>query len=123
MLRNKKHTPEKSVLAIVLGLLFFYFKTAEILLLYIVITLVLIGVFSTTLTKYVDLVWMKLAELLGKVIPTILLTIIFYGFLFPIAILSRLFGAKNGIQLKNNQQSFFKEVNKKYTKESFLNPW
>ncbi len=70
----------------------------------------------------IDQVWMKMAYVLGLFMPKILLTIIFYGILFPIALLFKLFG-KSDIILKNNRKSFFKEVNKSYTSASFEKLW
>ena len=83
----------------------------------------LIGMFSTFLADKIDYLWMKLTWILGMIVPNILLTIIFYLFLFPVAIISRIFGKKNTMHLKNTDSTLFKDKNKAFDKASFENPW
>jgi len=66
---------------------------------------------------------MKLAWVLSLIIPNILLSSIFFLFLFPIALLSRLFGKKDPLMLKNPEKSVFRNQEKKFDKSSFENPW
>lgn len=83
----------------------------------------LIGLFSTFLSKQIEFLWTKLAWLLGLIVPNILLSAIFYLFLFPIAILSKLFGKNDAFKLKNNADSVFITSNKVFDKNSFEKPW
>lgn len=66
--------------------------------------------------------WFSLAMVLGFVMSRVLLSLIFYLFLFPIAMLSRI-GSKNGLQLKKPSQSVFIKRNHVYTKEDLINIW
>lgn len=66
---------------------------------------------------------MKLAGFLSLIIPNILLGIIFFLLLFPIALLSRLFGKNDSLNLKNKSGSTFKNVNKEFDKISFEKTW
>ena len=66
---------------------------------------------------------MKLSWLLSLIVPNIILSIIFFLFLFPIALLSRMTKKEDQLRLKNIYQSTFKEVNKTFDKKSFENPW
>lgn len=79
----------------------------------------LIGVFSRFLSEQIDWVWTKLAWILSLIVPNIILTIIFYLFLFPIALLSRVFGKKDPLMLKNQPTSVFRDVEKEFDKVSF----
>ncbi len=82
-----------------------------------------LGLVSGYLAKKIDFLWMKLAWLLSLIVPNILLSVIFYLFLTPIAFLSRAFGDKNPLSLKNTKDSLFKESNKEFDKASFEKPW
>ena len=69
--------------------------------------------------------WHKLAELLGYINSRILLTLIFFIFLVPVAFLSRIFSG-NPLLLKkrpNADDSYFESRNHEYTSEDFENVW
>lgn len=85
----------------------------------------LAGIFSTYLSAKIDFLWMKLAWFLSLIIPNILLGVIFFLLLFPIALLSRFFNQanKDPLNLQNKAQSNFKSSNKNFDKESFEKPW
>lgn len=92
-------------------------------LVYVSILLAFIGAFSLLLTKWIDFIWMKLALLLGAVIPRILLSLIFYLFLTPIALLSRWLGDKDPLLLKRRSDSYFRTRVGEMKKTSFEKPW
>ena len=83
----------------------------------------IISLFSNRVSKWIDLLWGKLTWILSLIIPNILLSIFFYLLLFPISILSKLFGEKDPLILKNKQNSMFISVNKKNEKKSFEKIW
>lgn len=120
---SKQHSPIKTVLTIVLGLLFFamYFKQNNLFL--VAFILGVLGLFFPYVAIKIDWFWMKLSWVLSKIMPNILLTIFFYLFLTPIAFLSRIFGEKNVMTIKNTKESMFKEVNKTFPVSSFEKPW
>ena len=66
---------------------------------------------------------MKLAWVMSLIVPNILLSIVFYLFLTPIALISRIFGEKDQLGLKNSKDTMFKNTNKKFEPTSFENPW
>jgi hypothetical protein len=101
----------------VLGFMLVYWLTEAKLWLGISAIVGLAGAFSNTLAEKIDWFWMKLAWLLGLIIPNILLGLVFYLFLTPLGILSRL--GKDPLSLKNTQKSLFKETNKQFSKPSF----
>lgn len=120
---NTKTDPIKTVLIIVLGLLILYLKFQLNWILYVALFIAAGGVVSQKITKIIDFLWMKLAWVLSLIVPKIILTIIFYVLLFPIATMAKVLGVKNGIVLKNNDTSSFKEVNKIFEKTTFEKPW
>ncbi len=116
--KGKKTEPVKTILIIVLGFTFVYWLTKSPVWLGIAFFTGLAGFLSRTLAEKIDWCWMKLAWLLGLIVPNILLSLVFYLFLTPLGLLSRL-GGKDHLSLKNTRDSLFKETNKQYSKESF----
>jgi len=57
------------------------------------------------------------------IIPNILLSVVFYLFLTPLALLSRIGKDKNPLSLKNTQATLFKEYTREFDKASFEKPW
>ena len=113
----------KTVFTICLGLIVLFFVTKWNGFVFIAGILAILGLASKKMADKIDFIWMKLSWVLSLIFPPILLTIIFYLFLTPIAILSRIFGEKNPLNLKNTATSLFKNVNKTFSKTSFEKPW
>lgn len=113
----------KALLVIVTGLviLFFIFKGKGFL-----YAAAIIGVLSLAIPVAGDAViwlWFKLAEVLGWINSRILLSLIFYVFLFPIALLARA-ATKNKMHLKKvKESSVYDTRNHKYTKNDLENIW
>ncbi len=113
----------ESILAITTGLLAIGLIFEIPLLLLIAVIAGAIGLLIPPLARLIANAWIKFAELLGYINSRILLTIVFYVFLFPIAIVSRLFN-KDSLQLKpKNSGSYFSDRNHDFVPEDFRNPW
>jgi len=123
MIKKFSYQPFKTVLTICGGLLVIFLLTKMYAILFIGAFLFIASFFSKPFASLIDKLWMSLSLILSKIFPPILLTIIFYVFLTPIAILSRIFGEKNPLHLKNTDNSLFKTVNKTFEKSSFEKPW
>lgn len=122
-IKNIKSEPIKTVLVITVGMMVVFLITKLPWTLYISLSVGMLGVLSDYLAKKIDYVWMKLTWVLSFVMPNILLSVVFYVFLTPIALLSRIFGEKNPLSLKNTSDTLFKNSNKKFDKTSFEKPW
>jgi len=121
--KTSKSDPVKTILIIVVGFILVYLVTKWRGWLSIAFILGLAGAFSGYLAKKIDFVWMKLSWLLGLIIPNILLSVAFYLFLTPLALLSRLGKGKNPLMLKDTQPTLFKEQIKEFDKASFEKTW
>lgn len=119
----QKTDPIKTVLVITVGLLIVFAITHWKWTFNAAVLIGLLGLISSFLAKQIDYVWMKLAWILSLIVPNIILSIIFYFLLTPLAFLSRLFGEKNQLNLKNKSDSLFKDYNKDFDKPSFEKPW
>lgn len=118
-----KSNPVKTMLTISIGFLVVFIITKLNWALLIALVVGLIGLFSSFLSKQIEFLWTKLAWFLGLIVPNILLSAIFYLFLFPIAVLSKIFGKNDSFKLKNNADTVFVSSNKEFDKNSFEKPW
>ena len=100
-MKKIKSDPTKTVLTISMGFLVVYFFTKIEWTLVTSLTIGLVGLISNYLSKKVEFLWFKLAWVLGLIIPNILLTSIFYLFLYPISLLSKIFNNSDTLKLKN----------------------
>lgn len=122
-MKKIKSNPIHTMLVITVGFILLYFIVKWKWFLLIAFTCGLTGIFSPFLSKQIDFLWMKLASLLSFIVPNILLGIIFYLFLFPLAMISKLFGDKDPLKLKYKGPSLYKDRAKQFDKTSFENPW
>ena len=123
IMKKQKTDPTKTVLTISVGFIVVYLITKWNWEISVSLIVGLIGIFSTYGSKLIAFLWLKLTWLLGLIVPNILLGAIFFLFLFPIAILSRLFGKNDPLNLKNEADSTFRNSNKQFEKVSFEKPW
>jgi polyferredoxin len=112
----------ETILTIVTGLIvvFLVFKIKWILLIAVVIGL--LGMFSVYLSNKITWAWLKLSEGMGWVMSKVILGAVFFLFLFPLALISRLFN-KDRLKLKRADGSYFYERNHQYEKEDLVNTW
>ena len=113
----------KSQLVIVTGFLFLSYLFDVAWLMNIALALGLVFLISAKLSSAVLWFWGKLAHVLGWINTRIILSAVFYLFLFPIAILFRLFN-KDPLSLNwKNKDSTFKVRDHLYKPIDLENPW
>ena len=120
----KKDKLFEVLLTISTGLLVIYaypFKSHQTFL-YCIIVFNILVLFITPIAKLVVYAWNKLSEILGMISSTILLSLIFFFFLSPIAILYRLL-KKGKSKIKRNEKSMFIQRNYQYTTKDLEYPW
>jgi hypothetical protein len=122
-MKTSKSDPGKTILTISMGFTIVYLTTKWNWAIAVSLLAGLIGISSTYLSGKVDFLWTKLSEILGLIVPKILLAAVFYLFLFPIAVLSKVFGKKDPLLLKNNCDSLFVTPKKAIDRASFEKPW
>lgn len=112
----------KAQLVIVTGMLALYFIFKKDWLLYTGLFVGLASVFVPFIGDLIVKGWFKLAELMGYVNSRILLSLIFFVVLFPVALLARM--GKNLLSLRReNRQSAFTERNHRYEAKDLKNVW
>jgi len=121
---NPKEKNLETLLAIIAGLLVIYIASKRMAFVTVSVLIALIGLFSSWLTAKIAWLWTGLSKILGAVMSRVILGLTFYLFLFPVAILARIFRKKDSMQLKrHNRDSYYSPRDHSYTKEDLENPW
>ena len=116
-----KSNPNLTILTIVFGLLIINLFLNKVEFLYSCITLCAIAIFSKYLAKLIENIWFKLSYFLSLIVPNILLTVVFFFILSPLALISKI--SKKKSYFTNNKISNFELKNKKFDKKSFDQAW
>lgn len=112
----------EGILTVTVGLLIVHFLFDLPVLVKVALGIGLTGLFVPFLAKYIAWIWFKLSEGIGAVTSRVLLTLIFFFVLVPIAFLSRLF-TKGDLQLNRKKDSYFTDRNHRYESKDFENVW
>lgn len=115
----------KAQLVIVTGLVVFsfIFKNAATYLLYAAGIVGLVSIFIPVVGDFIVKIWFKIAEGLGWFNSRVILTVLFYVFLWPIATLYRL-SAKNPMNVKRpDSNTVYAERNHTYTPKDLEQIW
>lgn len=116
---SQKDNAFRTVLTITVGFIVIFLVTKMKWALMVALGVGLTGVLSTYLSEKIDFVWTKLAWLLSLIVPNIILSIIFFFFLFPVALLSRLFGKKDPLHFRNKSTSMFVDSSRTFDENYF----
>ncbi len=125
MLRPEKvpHDNTKSTMLILsMGFLILFILKQWYWALWASLTISAIGIFSPWLSMKITWVWMKFGDILGYIFPKIILTLIFFLVLFPIALISKIF-RRDPLMRLGKYSIYFIDVNKEATPDSFRKMW
>lgn len=87
------------------------------------IGMALVGFMIGSIGEFIHLSWMMIAKILGYINSRVLLSILFFLILTPIAWIARML-KKTSIQLiPPEKNSMFTERNMTYSKKDILHPW
>lgn len=117
-----KDTSKSTILIISMGFLVLYLVFSWQWAVYVSLIIGLTGILSAWLSRKIEWMWMKLADLLGYILPNVLLAVLFFFILFPISLLYKLFH-KDPLMLSRKHKSYFINVDKSPDKKSFEKPW
>ena len=70
------------------------------------VTFLILGIINSKLLSPLKVYWIKLGEILGKVIAPLVMSLVFFIILTPIGLILRLFG-KDLLKLKKNKKSSY----------------
>ena len=121
----KRPQSKEVILVIVVGLLILsrIFSIDSLAIAAIVIGLV--GVVSSTLSDKIAWVWFKISDALGYIMSRVILTLVFFLILTPVALFSRLFRKKDlmGKTIDDNVSSYFDIRDHEYHSGDLRDPW
>ncbi|HKM93881.1 MAG TPA: SxtJ family membrane protein [Prolixibacteraceae bacterium] len=118
--RNNK--TNEALLVIVTGFLVLFLVFDKTYLLYVSVVVGSIGVFIKPLADIIARAWFNLGDILGFVVSKIVLGIMFFFLLVPIALLHNLFN-KNPMKLKHLGETQWVTRGHKYVGSDFKNIW
>jgi hypothetical protein len=118
----KKEKIIQTQLVIVTGLLILYYFFKAEAFLYSALSFALIVLVFPGAGKWLVTIWFRLGGLLGKLNGYVLLTLIFYLILTPVALLNRIF-SKDPLRLKKKDGSYFHDRSHTYSAKDISNPW
>ncbi len=119
----KKQNNKEIILTIVVGLMVFYYFFKSPWLFNSALVLGILGVFSDFVAEKIAWVWLKIAEILGRINSTILLSLIFFIFLTPLALLMRMLKKSDSLKLKKISGSVYNERNHTFVAKDLENTW
>jgi Saxitoxin biosynthesis operon protein SxtJ len=124
MTKSSQHSSELETL----GVLSAFFLVLNVithrpLFVYAALGLLLVALFVKPLAKVLSRAWMRFAEVIGTFNSKLILSLVFYLFLTPLALLYRLFN-KNPLSLKPDQRdSLYVTRDHVYSKADFEKMW
>ena len=118
----KKDNSKSTMLVISMGFLVLHLVYSWQWAVIVSLVVGIVGVVSPLLSRKIEWAWMKLAQVLGYIVPNILLSVVFFLFLFPISLLSRLF-TKDPLMLSKNNETYFIDINKEMDKKDIEKTW
>jgi len=110
------------VLSIMLIVFSFVFHVDGLL--FVAIGILALGVISKSITHQISRVWLGLAHRLGVMNTRIILSLIFYLFLTPIAVVYRFLGKNQIVVAKDESlRSYYTNCNKTFKRDDFEKMW
>ena len=109
-------------LVLTTGFVFLYFLFSKPFLLIIALIFGFVGIFMPFLAKYIAIAWFKLADVLNFIMSKIILGLVYFLFLVPLAFTYNIFG-KDKLSLKKRNESNWVIRNKKYSVPDMENIW
>ena len=121
MKMNKEKNYEV-ILTLVTVLIIIYLNTEIHWLLIAAMCLGLAGILFYTPSSYFSRGFLFVAEIIGRVMPKIILSVVFFFILTPIAFLNKLRGA-DAMRLKKNSATNYVNHKPEFSKQDFENTW
>ncbi|HPR32099.1 MAG TPA: SxtJ family membrane protein [Prolixibacteraceae bacterium] len=118
----KREKELEALLVIATGFLVFYILREKEWMLYVSMAIGITGIFFRPLANLLARVWYKLGDWFGWVVSKVVLSLLFFLFLVPLALLYRMFH-HDSLRLKKRPESMWLERNHVYTASDLTNIW
>ena len=120
--KNNKAKSLETLLVLTGALIIFFWVSHKKIYLLIGLILILIGITSSYLSGKITWLWLKFSELIGAVMSKVILSVVYFVFLVPIAFLYQL-TKRDSLSLKRKQGSYYSHRNKQYSPKDIENIW
>jgi len=111
-----------TLLVICTGLLVLHLVCAWPWAVYAALVIGLLGILSHSFSNAVATVWMKVAHGMSLISSSIVLGMVFYLVLLPVALVARMF-TKDPLMLSRNYATYFVKIDKTIDKKDLEKPW
>lgn len=119
----ERKTVVETLAVLALAALVFHLWLGHAWLIYLATALLVLALFPNPLATLITKGWLKLSELLGAIMSRVIMTLIFFFFLTPLAFLYRLFNRAAADHFLKKRETYWRVAEGKFTKESFERPW
>lgn len=119
----KKQNTAQVILSIVVGLLAIAMIFHKPIFTYFALGIGLLSLLSDFFAEKVAWLWTKIGQALGYINGNILLSVIFFIILTPLAILMKYLAKKDNLLLKKPKSSVFSTRNHQYVAKDMENVW
>jgi hypothetical protein len=119
---QEKSKIHETHLVIATGLLIIFLRTEEKIFIYLAIAIGLTGIFIKPLALIITKGWFGLASILGKISSTLILTLVYYLILLPVATIYKL-THKRLLDLENPGSSSWHSRDHQFQKGDLDNAW
>jgi len=119
----KKINSKEVILTIVVGFLILFYFLKYNFLINCALIISILGLISNKLADLISSTWMKFAEIMGKIMNPVILSIVFFLFLTPLAFLMRIFKKIDALKLNKISSTLYDERNHTYQAKDLENTW
>ncbi len=112
----------RNILVLLVGLCTLHLIFSGMVFLILSISILALSALSSKMAAVIDKYWMLFGEKLGAVNASILLFLVYYLLLTPIALIAKVFG-RDLLRLKRPVGSNFNNGSHKFSKDDLDNPW
>lgn len=106
-----------------LGLIFISIKSGDKRILLFVFLTGILGFAIPAFVSVVEKLWFSLSKILGLILPNILLFLVYFLILLPVAIVYRNVSKRDELFLLNSKGSLFEATDKSFSKSFFEKTW
>ncbi len=119
---TKNDNQKETIITIAAGFTALYLIFRLEWLLITALAVLLVGIVSKILTRYIHIAWFWLADKLGFVMSRLILGVTFLVILLPFGALSKVF-RKDFLMLKRKNSSYYRTRNHSFVPDDLNDPW
>ena len=119
---REKNKVLETHLVIALGLIILFLIKEKMIFIYLATGIGFIGIFIKPLAQLITKGWFGLAEILSKITSTIIMAVVYYLILVPVATIYK-FRNKRMLDLKNPNTTMWHQRDHQYKKSDLDNAW